>query len=46
MRSHYRFAVEKSIMKRPVSYDEEARVVIDSGADPVWRYDVTSATFV
>ena len=40
VRSYYRYLLsEKSIMKRPVSYDEEARVVIDSGADPVWRYD-------
>jgi prepilin-type N-terminal cleavage/methylation domain-containing protein len=38
--SYYRYLLQgQSIVKRPVSYDEEAKVVIDSGADPVWRYD-------
>lgn len=47
-RSYYRYLLSgQSIVKRPVSYDEEAKVVIDSGADPVWSYDgeISSLSF-
>ena len=46
--SYYRYLLQgQSIVKRPVSYDEEAKVVIDSGADPVWSYDgeISSLSF-